>query len=66
MSSEVTATKAQAHEPTMARLDLDPSDAKNLVGRVIADRYRVDAVLGDGGMGAVLRCHHLGSSAISP
>jgi hypothetical protein len=34
-------------------------DAKALVGNVIADRYRVDSVLGAGGMGAVFRCHHL-------
>jgi serine/threonine protein kinase/tetratricopeptide (TPR) repeat protein len=60
MSSEVTATANRGHEPTMARVDLDPSDARNLVGRVIAERYRVDSVLGEGGMGAVLSCHHLG------
>lgn len=29
-------------------------------GDVIADRYRVDAVIGAGAMGAVLRCRHLG------
>jgi hypothetical protein len=42
---------------TMAR-SADGPEA--LIGRVIADRFRVDAVLGEGGMGAVLRCHHLG------
>jgi serine/threonine protein kinase len=42
---------------TMARAADGP---EALIGRIIADRFRVDAVLGEGGMGAVLRCHHLG------
>jgi serine/threonine protein kinase len=35
-------------------------DLRDLVGKTIADRYRVDAVLGQGGMGAVFSGHHLG------
>jgi serine/threonine protein kinase len=39
--------------------DLHP-DLQALVGTVIHQRYRIDKLLGRGGMGAVFRGHHLG------
>lgn len=37
-----------------------PDDAPSLVGTTIAGRYRVDSLLGEGGMGAVYQVQHLG------
>ena len=53
-----------AHEPTGFADSGVPSvvldDPQQLVGHTILGRFKVEGVLGMGGMGAVLRCLHLG------
>jgi serine/threonine protein kinase len=44
---------------TVAEIDELHPDLKSLLGSVIHDRYRVDELLGRGGMGAVFKGYHL-------
>ena len=39
--------------------DTAATDEHELIGQVIGDRYRIETMLGEGGMGAVFRARHL-------
>lgn len=52
-------TVERDHTATPGEPEIDRPALEGLVGRVIEDRYRLDAVLGIGGTGAVFRAHQL-------
>ncbi|HET6581955.1 MAG TPA: hypothetical protein VFG69_00885, partial [Nannocystaceae bacterium] len=61
MRSSDIASRPPTDPPVTAfgGLGRETSRTHRYVGRIIAGRLRVDALLDEGGMGAILRCHHL-------
>ncbi|EYF03587.1 serine/threonine protein kinase [Chondromyces apiculatus DSM 436] len=54
------ATAAAAHDPLLRPGGtLDPGKRRDLIGQIIGDKYRVRAIIGEGGMGAVFEAEHL-------
>lgn len=45
--------------PTLVRTSTIADDPRSWIGETIADRYRVESVLGSGATGIALRCRHL-------
>jgi serine/threonine-protein kinase len=41
----------------------DPIDARDLIGRIVGDRYRIEALVGEGAAGVVYRARHIETDA---